>query len=255
MGITDDPYRISSPFHTAGEKGIVRQHSSNSCHDPPVLMPQALDMGSGCLSCDPFGSSGISGDLSVHGHGILHHYIGSSCTDIMEKYLIDLPAFFFQHMFLYLYTMLPENFQPPACHQGIGISCSHYYFPDTGLQDSLCAGRLFSIMAAGFQSYIHDPVFWRLAAVSQSVSLRMELTILFMPSFPDDPAVFYDDSSHHRIGRNPAFSFLCQFQGSSHKFFIFLCCTHVSYHLISLYRAFCSKQGSRLPGISHKKKP
>jgi hypothetical protein len=113
---------------------------------------------------------------------------------------------------------IPDSF---STHQWIGIPGTGHYPADTCFYDGICAWWLLSVMTAGFQRYIDRGAFWRLAAGSQRIPLRVRFSIFFMVSLTNNTAIFYDHCPNYRIWRCIAVPLLRQLNGYGHIFFVF----------------------------------
>ena len=154
VGVADDPNGVLAAFHPAGQQGVVRENRAHPRHDGGVAVAVLMDPPPGLLPGDPLGGPGAGGDLAVHGHGVLHHHIGPPGLDEVEKDRVQGVAFRFQNAAFHLHAPLPQQLQPLARHQRIGIVGPHHHPGDARLQDGVGAGGLAALVAARFQGHV-----------------------------------------------------------------------------------------------------
>ena len=76
------------------------------------------------------------------------------------------------------------------------------------------------MVAARLQCDINGCSFRRFGTMCQRIPLRMQLSVPFVISFPDNFFIFYDHGSHQRIRGYLSRSFFRQFECSPHISFI-----------------------------------
>ena len=158
----------------------------------------------------------MGGDLAVHGHGVFHHHEGPSGADVVEKYLVEPDALLLQHVLHHLYPPRPQELQPLARHQGVGVAGAHHHPADARGQDGVGAGGLAPVVAAGLQGDVQLGPPGVLRAGGQGAALGVGLAAPLVPALAQDPAVPDDHRAHHGVGGGPARAPLGQLQGQAH---------------------------------------
>lgn len=94
--------------------------------------------------------------------------------------------------------------------QGVGVVRTDDHPTDATVQNGLCAGRRFAVVAAGLQSDVKGGALGRCGTVCQSIALCVKTTVLLVIALSDDDSVFDNHGAYHRVGTDPAGSFLGQ---------------------------------------------
>ena len=220
MCIADDPDRITATLYPAGQQRVICQNGSDSHHNAAESVPLPLNMIPGNFPGDPFGSACVCGDFSVHRHGVFHGNEGAFCGDIVEEHLVQRIAFLLQNIFGHIYAVCAQDCNSFSGYQRIRVSGTHDHPVNARVQNRIHAGRLLSVMAARLQCHIQGRSLRIFGAGCQRIALRMSLTVSLVPALSDDPALFYDHGTHHRVGRRPSATLFCKLQSQTHILFV-----------------------------------
>jgi hypothetical protein len=220
MCITDDPDGITATLYPAGQQRVICQNGSDSHHNAAESVSLPLNMSPGNFPGDPFGSACVCGDFSVHCHGVFHGNEGAFCGDIVEEHLVQRIAFLLQNIFGHIYAVCAQDCNSFSGYQRIRVSGTHDHPVNARVQNRIHAGRLLSVMAARLQCHIHGRSLRIFGAGCQRIALRMSLTVFLVPALSDDPALFYDHGTHHRVGRCPPAALFCKLQSQTHIVFV-----------------------------------
>lgn len=123
-------------------------------------------------------------------------------------------------MFRHFHTMLPQNPDTFSMYQRVRVLRTNHHSADSGGKQGIGTRRLFSVVAARLQCDINGCPFGRFGTMCQRIPLRMQLSVPFVISFPDNFFIFYDHGSHQRIRGYPSRSLFRQFECSPHISFI-----------------------------------
>ena len=103
-------------------------------------------------------------------------------------------------------AVLPQHPHAFSGDQRVGVARTDHDAADPVLNDRQRAGRLFAVVAARLQRDIDRRAFRRLRERPQRVPLRVQFSVLVMPSLRDHAAALPDDGADHRIGVHPPLS-------------------------------------------------
>ena len=192
-------------------------------------------MGSCLFSGHPFTGTCMTGNLTVHGHGVFHDHIWRVGRNIMKKYIIQGVALLFQHMGFHGNPRILKLADSLSCHQCIWIIGAHINLADTVLYDRPGTWRLLAVMAAWLQSHIHLRSCGICFQIGKGTPLGVQLTVTGMIPFRQNLSISDDHGSHQRIGIDMSLSLAGQFDGSSHIFFIHISNLHGSSDIFVIY--------------------
>lgn len=138
----------------------------------------------------------------------------------MQEDLIESIALIAEDILDDLYIMLPQDFNAFSGDKGIRISRADKHSSDAVSDNSVGAGRLFTVVAAGFEGDIHisaGAVDTAAVAVSEGVAFGVKVAAAFMPALTDHRAVSDDNSADHRVRADEAHTIFSQLQSGAHK--------------------------------------
>ena len=138
------------------------------------------------LAGNPAGGAGSAGGFSVQGHRVFHGDQGKAGLHVAKKRRVQGVAFVRQKALRNLYTRGAERCHALSRHQRVRVRAAHKDRADTGINESLGAGRLLSVVAAGLQRHVENRVFGRVPAaltVFERGSFRVEAAVDRMPAF------------------------------------------------------------------------
>ena len=142
-------------FHTAIKHGIVCKNRIDSAHDGACCSSCNVNIPAGCIPCNPFAFACRQGSFSVCSHGILYDHIRCFSLYIVEENAVDGIAFFPKEILNYCNPSFFQLTDASAVYKCVWITASDDYGLDSAFDHRLSARRLFSRMAARFQSDIH----------------------------------------------------------------------------------------------------
>ena len=125
----------------------------------------------------------------------------------VEEGLVKGAAFFFQDAGFCQNAMLLQDMDAFSGYFWVGIQAAYIHLADFALNNDVCAGRGFPVVAAGFQIYIEVCARGIFLAVEQGVAFCVEAAIGFVVPSGDDPAIFDNHTAHHGVGGGAAFAF------------------------------------------------
>ena len=175
-----------------------------------------VHLAAGLLAGDPPGCPGAGGGLAVQGHGVFQHHIGPPSLDVVEEHPVEGVARPLEHAGVHPDAVGPQDVQPPARHQGVGVAGTHHHPCNPGLQDGIGAGGLPPLVAAGLQGDVEGGSGGGAGAVRQCLPLGVEPAASAVPSPADNRPVLHQDGPHHGVGGSPARTPLRQLQGHGH---------------------------------------
>ena len=99
-----------------------------------------------------------------------------------------------------IYAVCAQDCNSFSGHQRIRVSRTHDHPANARVQNRIHTRRLLSVMEARLQCDIQGRSMRIFGAGCQRIALRMSVAVSLVPALSDDPALFYDHGTHHRVG-------------------------------------------------------
>ena len=136
-------------------------------------------------------------------------------------------AFFFKHTNDYFNTGCFQLFNTFTIHLFKGIAAAHHHCWDFMFNDQVDAGRSFTVVSTRLKRNVNSSVGKKFGSILKplqylvyGIHLSMSFAVLLMVPLTYDQTVMHDNSPHHRVWADTAYTQIGKFKATAHVGFV-----------------------------------